>query len=92
VAQAAIDMGMRGIVSQGFIDFPTPDQPEPAKNIKIAETFIDKWKDPLAADLPALFLPYTLYLYCRNAGHSQAGGTAKRTSFISPMWRKHGMR
>ena len=61
VAQAAIDMGMRGIVSQGFIDFPTPDQPEPAKNIKIAETFIDKWKDRSPLISPALFChtPYT---------------------------------
>jgi 5-methylthioadenosine/S-adenosylhomocysteine deaminase len=61
VAQAAIDMGMRGIVSQGFIDFPTPDQPDPAKNIKIAETFIDKWKDRSPLISPALFChtPYT---------------------------------
>jgi 5-methylthioadenosine/S-adenosylhomocysteine deaminase len=61
VAQAAIDMGMRGIVSQGFIDFPTPDKPEPAKNIKIAETFIDKWKDRSPLISPALFChtPYT---------------------------------
>ena len=61
VAQAAIDMGMRGVVSQGFLDFATPDHPDPSKNIRIAESFIDKWKDRSPLISPALFChtPYT---------------------------------
>jgi len=39
---------------------------------------------PLAADLPCPLLPYTLYLCCRNADHSQAGGTRKGRPFSLP--------
>jgi 5-methylthioadenosine/S-adenosylhomocysteine deaminase len=61
VAQAAIDMGMRGVVSQGFLDFATPDHPDPSRNIRIAETFIDRWRNRSPLISPALFChtPYT---------------------------------
>ena len=61
IAQAALDMGMRGVVAQGFIDFPTPDQPDPSRNRKIAEAFLDKWKDRSPLISPALFChtPFT---------------------------------
>ena len=61
IAQASLDMGMRGIVAQGFIDFPTPDQPDPTRNRQIAEAFIDKWKDRSPLISPALFChtPFT---------------------------------
>lgn len=61
VAHAAIDMGMRGVISQGFLDFATTDQPDPSNSIRIAETFIDKWKDRSPLLSPALFChtPYT---------------------------------
>ncbi len=61
IAQAAIDMGMRGVVAQGFIDFPTPDQPDPSRNRQIAEAFINKWKGRSPLISPALFChtPFT---------------------------------
>jgi 5-methylthioadenosine/S-adenosylhomocysteine deaminase len=61
IAQAAIDMGMRGVVAQGFIDLPTPDQPDPSRNRQIAEAFIDKWEGRSPLISPALFChtPFT---------------------------------
>jgi len=61
IAQAAIDMGMRGIISEGFIDLPTPDQPDLTRHIRNAEAFIDQWKDRSPLITPALFChtPYT---------------------------------
>lgn len=61
IARAALDMGMRGVVAQGFIDFPTPEQPDPSRNRQIAEAFIDKWKDRTPLISPALFChtPFT---------------------------------
>jgi 5-methylthioadenosine/S-adenosylhomocysteine deaminase len=45
VAGAAIDCGMRGIVGQGFIDFPTSDQPDGTRHRAQADKFVRKWKD-----------------------------------------------
>jgi len=59
VARAALDSGMRAIVSQGFIDFPTPT--DPGKIADIAERFISKWrfKSPLIIPALACHSPYT---------------------------------
>jgi len=61
VAKAAIDMGMRGIVSEGFLDLPTPDQPDTTRHIRTAEAFIEQWKSCSPLITPALFChtPYT---------------------------------
>lgn len=58
VGHAAIDMGMRGVISQGFLDLVPPDQ---SAHIRIAETFLDKWRDRSPLISPALFChtPYT---------------------------------
>lgn len=61
VAEAAIEAGMRAVPCQGFIDLPSVDNPDPTKNIQIAEKYIGKWcgRSPLVT--PALFChaPYT---------------------------------
>ncbi len=59
VARAAFDSGMRAIVSQGFIDFPKPTDPD--KIADIAESFISKWqfKSPLIIPALACHSPYT---------------------------------
>jgi 5-methylthioadenosine/S-adenosylhomocysteine deaminase len=59
VARAAFDSGMRGVVSQGFIDFPETTAPE--KIADIAERFISKWqiKSPLIIPALACHSPYT---------------------------------
>lgn len=61
VAQAAIETGMRAVVCQGFVDFPTPDNPDPSKNADIAKSFIEKWTGVSSLITPALFChaPYT---------------------------------
>lgn len=61
VARAAIDAGMRAVPCQGFIDFPTSDNPDPSKNARIAESFIEKWTGRSPLITPAFFChsPYT---------------------------------
>src|SRR6056297_2573024 len=37
--------GMRGVLGQGVIDFPTPDAKDPQENINIFKNLAEKWKD-----------------------------------------------
>jgi 5-methylthioadenosine/S-adenosylhomocysteine deaminase len=59
VASAAVDSGMRAVVSQGFIDLP--NQNDPLKIADIAERFINKWQEKAPLIIPALAChsPYT---------------------------------
>jgi len=61
VAGAAIDCGMRGIVAQGFIDFPTPDQPDSSRHREQADKFVQRWKErsPLVTPSLVCHSPYT---------------------------------
>jgi 5-methylthioadenosine/S-adenosylhomocysteine deaminase len=61
VAGAAMDCGMRGVVGQGFIDFPTPDHPDSSRHGEQADTFIRKWKErsPLVTPSLVCHSPYT---------------------------------
>jgi 5-methylthioadenosine/S-adenosylhomocysteine deaminase len=61
VAEAAIDAGMRGVPCQGFVDFPTPDIPDPSKRAAVAQAFIRTWSGASPLIHPALFChaPYT---------------------------------
>ena len=61
IARAAVDVGMRAVVCQGFIDFPTPDSPDPSRQIEIAERFVDAWRNRSPLVTPSLFChtPYT---------------------------------
>ena len=45
VAKAAIEIGMRGIVSEGLIDFPAPNSPTPQDGINYTKMLIDKYKN-----------------------------------------------
>jgi len=54
VAMAALTAAMRGVVAQGFIDFPTPDQSDSSKHAAVAENFIQKWRDRSPLVTPAL--------------------------------------
>lgn len=60
-ARAAVDAGMRAVIAQGFIDFPTPDSPDPSRQIEIAEHFVGTWRDRSPLVVPSLFChtPYT---------------------------------
>jgi len=61
VAQASVDMGMRGVVCQGFIDFPAPDIPNPRQKTEAAHRFLDRWQNRHPLINAALFChsPYT---------------------------------
>lgn len=54
VAEAAITAGMRGVVAQGFIDFPTPDQADVPKHTAKAEAFMRNWRNRSPLITPAL--------------------------------------
>jgi len=61
VARAAIAAGMRGVVAQGFIDFPTPDR-KPSKDVRTAAVdFVERWQGRSDLITPALIChsPYT---------------------------------
>jgi 5-methylthioadenosine/S-adenosylhomocysteine deaminase len=60
VAKAAIDIGMRGIVAEGLIDFPVPNSPTPQDGINYTKMLIAKYKDnPLVSVGIAVHAPYT---------------------------------
>ncbi len=53
--------GLRGLIAQGIIDFPSPDIPEPEENITVAHRFMEKWKGYSELITPGIFChsPYT---------------------------------
>lgn len=61
IGQAALQAGMRAVISQGFIDFATPDNPDPSKNTAVAERFCANWGNASPLITTALFChaPYT---------------------------------
>jgi 5-methylthioadenosine/S-adenosylhomocysteine deaminase len=61
VAEAALACGMRAVVSQGFADFATPDNPKYEKMMAAADRFVKRWKPHAPMITPAFFChsPYT---------------------------------
>ncbi len=61
IGQAALQVGMRAIIAQGFIDFPTPDNQNTSKKLATAERFAADWKGVSPLVTPAFFChsPYT---------------------------------
>jgi|WetSurMetagenome_2_1015567.scaffolds.fasta_scaffold10232_1 5-methylthioadenosine/S-adenosylhomocysteine deaminase len=60
-ARAALDCGMRAILGQGVLDFPTPDQPDPSRSRDRVETFFDAFPEHTDRLRPSIFChtPYT---------------------------------
>jgi 5-methylthioadenosine/S-adenosylhomocysteine deaminase len=60
-ARAAIDSGIRGIMGQGLLDFPSPDLPDPTKFRSRAEAFLSNFPNQSGRVRPSLFChaPYT---------------------------------
>jgi len=52
---------MRAVIAQGFIDFPTPDNPDTSKKMSVAEKFFVTWNNISPLITPAFFChaPYT---------------------------------
>ena len=61
IAEAAQTCGMRAVVSQGFADFATPDNPQYEKMMAAADRFVKRWISHAPMITPAFFChsPYT---------------------------------
>lgn len=61
IAEAAQTCGMRAVVSQGFADFATPDNPKYEKMMAAADRFVKRWISHAPMITPAFFChsPYT---------------------------------
>jgi 5-methylthioadenosine/S-adenosylhomocysteine deaminase len=60
-AQAALDSGIRAVLGQGVLDFPSPDQPDPSRARERVATFLDNFPERQGRVRPSLFChaPYT---------------------------------
>lgn len=61
VAEAVVQAGIRAVLAQGIVDFPTPDVPDPEKNVDRAAEFVRTWKNRNSRIMPSIFChsPYT---------------------------------
>ncbi len=61
ITEAVAAAGMRAVVSQGFADFATPDNPELEKMMAAAKRFVKRWQSHAPMITPAFFChsPYT---------------------------------
>jgi len=61
IAEAALQCGMRGVLSQGFADFATPDNPKFEKMMTAADRFVRRWLPYAPLITPSFFChsPYT---------------------------------
>lgn len=61
IAEAALACGMRGVLSQGFADFATPDNPKFEKMMTAADRFVRRWLPYTPLITPSFFChsPYT---------------------------------
>ena len=60
-ARAALDSGIRAVMGQGILEFPTPDLPDPANFQSRAEAFLSNFPGQTGRIRPSLFChaPYT---------------------------------
>jgi 5-methylthioadenosine/S-adenosylhomocysteine deaminase len=61
ITEAVSAIGMRAVVSQGFADFATPDNPKFEKMMAAAKRFVTRWQSHAPMITPAYFChsPYT---------------------------------
>jgi 5-methylthioadenosine/S-adenosylhomocysteine deaminase len=73
LAQAARKAGIRAVVGEAVIDFPTPDSTSPKESFAIIEKLAAKWKnDPLITIAVAPHSPYTCSLETLKASKKLA--------------------
>jgi 5-methylthioadenosine/S-adenosylhomocysteine deaminase len=78
-ARAVVDAGARAVLGQGILDFPSPDQPEPAKARERAEAFLAAFPRGCDRVRPSLFChaPYTC--------------SAETLQWVKDLCREHGI-
>lgn len=60
VAKAAKELGIRGVLGETILNFPSPDSKEPYGGLEYSEWFIEKWiNDDLIIPAVAPHAPYT---------------------------------
>ncbi|MFP4193446.1 MAG: amidohydrolase [Desulfobacterales bacterium] len=61
VAEAVEKAGIRAVLGQGIVDFPTPDSPDPSKSLDTALEFVRTWRNRSSRIRPSIFChsPYT---------------------------------
>ena len=60
VAKAAKEAGIRAVVGEALLDFPTPNKKTPQEGLEYTEMLIQKWRDdPLITVAVAPHAPYT---------------------------------
>lgn len=60
VAKAAKELGIRGVLGETILNFPSPDSKQPYGGLEYSEWFIEKWKnDDLVTPAVAPHAPYT---------------------------------
>jgi 5-methylthioadenosine/S-adenosylhomocysteine deaminase len=61
VAQATVDAGLRGVLGQSILKFPTPDAETYEQSLEYVERFIQEWKGhPLVTPAVAPHAPYSV--------------------------------
>jgi 5-methylthioadenosine/S-adenosylhomocysteine deaminase len=53
--KAAHEAGIRAVLAQGVIDLPAPGVPDSALNLRVASSFLGRWKDFSSLLTPAVF-------------------------------------
>jgi 5-methylthioadenosine/S-adenosylhomocysteine deaminase len=75
VAEALKAAGMRGVLGETVIGFPSPDSPDAAAALRYTETFLKRWQgDPLITPAVA---PHSIYT-CSEALLKDAAALAQR--------------
>ncbi len=101
-ARAFHDVGMRAVVGQGILDFPTPDQPDPGRGRERVAAF-EEAVAPFAPRVrPSLFChaPYTcgpqtlqwVKAYCRERGWLFQIHLSETQGEVEDLSRRHGKR
>ncbi len=102
VARAVEDCGIRAVVGQGILDFPTPDSPEPSKNFDTACKFLDQCAYFSSRVCPSIFChsPYTcgketlikMKELCNSRGALFQIHLSETTNEVAEFEKNHGVR
>ncbi|MCK5849467.1 MAG: amidohydrolase [Kiritimatiellae bacterium] len=100
VARTAREIGMRVVIGEGLIDFPTPNCKTPEEGLKYVEKLILKWRgDPLVNVAVAPHSPYTCSLSLLKSARALADKyglmchihLAETVKEVNDCQKKHGM-